>query len=602
MNKLIRVMSLAGLLLVLLIPASATLAAPEASSAIFTVTNTSDSGAGSFRQAIIQSNATAGKDTIQFNIAGAGPHVITLSAALQAITDPVIIDGTSQPGASCASWPPALRIVLNGSGAGANTSGLVVTAGNTNIKGLVIQRFSDHGVVLQGSGGNQVDCSFIGTNSTGELAGFGNDIGVYINNSSNNIVSRSVVSGNGTYGIYVSGSGNQIRGSYVGTNKTGSSILANDSAGILVQGAPNTLIGGTSPAFRNVITGNKGHGVQISGAANGTKVQGNYIGTDFSGLTGLGNTGSGVAVTNAPNVTIGGDDADAGNIISGNSAWGIRLQNGASGATIERNIIGRSIHGTFILANGNAGVMLDQAPNNTIGSSGNGNVISGNQDEGVYLYGTASTGNVVQGNAITDNGFFGVRIGFAPGNTIGGTSGGTENTISGNGADGIYVEGGTATGNRLLRNSIFNNLGLGIDLESDGVAPNDAGDGDSGANGLQNYPVLTSAASGGNLTTVKGTLNSQPNSEYRLEFFFGDVGACDPSGNGEGRTFLGAGVATTNGSGNVSFTFVSNTSLGAGRLVAATATDAAGNTSEFSACRNIVLFVPKTIYLPLAAR
>ena len=216
MIKIVRGLWVCVMLLAFFLPVSPALAAPDAPAAILTVTNTNDSGAGSFRQAIIQSNVTAGKDTIQFNIAGAGPHVITLSAALQAITNPVIIDGTSQPGASCATWPPTLKIVLNGSGAGANTSGLVITAGDTIVKGLVIQRFSDHGVVLQGNGGNQVDCSFIGTNSTGELINFGNDIGVYINNSSNNIVSRSVVSGNDTYGIYISGSGNQVRGSYVG--------------------------------------------------------------------------------------------------------------------------------------------------------------------------------------------------------------------------------------------------------------------------------------------------------------------------------------------------------------------------------------------------
>ena len=194
---------------------------------------------GSFRQAIIQSNATAGKDTINFNIPGAGPHVIPLTAALQAITDPVIIDGTSQPGASCASWPPTLQIVLRGDQRGRQHLRPGDYGGGTIVKGLNIQRFGDHGVALQGSGGNQIDCSFLGTNSTGEATGFGNDIGVMINGSSNNIISRSVISGNDSYGVYIGGAGatgNQVRGSYVGTNKSGSAALPNGGEGILVQG------------------------------------------------------------------------------------------------------------------------------------------------------------------------------------------------------------------------------------------------------------------------------------------------------------------------------------------------------------------------------
>ena len=605
MRSPIRRLVVVALICFLLLPHAPSEAAPDAPGAIFTVINTADSGAGSFRQAIIQSNVTAGKDTIQFNIPGAGPHIITLLAALQAVTDPVIIDGTTQPGASCVSWPPTLRVVLNGSAAGASTSGLVITGGGTIVKGLVIQRFGDHGVVLQGSGGNQIDCDFIGTNSTGELAGFGNDIGVMINNSPNNIVSRSVVAGNGTYGVYIGGAnaaGNQVRGSYVGTNKSGSSALANGSEGILVQGAANAIVGGASSALRNVISGNSGHGVLISGASGGTKVQGNYIGTNAAGTSSLPNAASGVVVAGVANVTIGGNAADTGNVISGNSDWGVRLQGGASGVTIERNIVGRSANSASIIANGNAGIMLDQAPNNTIGSNGNGNTISGNQQEGIYIYGTASTGNVIQSNSVTNNGFFGVRIGYAPGNLIGGTTGGTENSISNNAADGIYVEGGTATGNRLLRNSIFNNGGLGIDLGDDGVTPNDPGDSDTGPNNLQNFPGLTGAISGGGLTVVAGTLNSKPNTTYRLEFFFNDVGTCDPSGHGEGRYFLGSTDVATNGAGNASFSSGYSASLGSGRPVVATATDPAGNTSEFAACVNVVPFTPVKAYLPLVVR
>ncbi len=590
------------LLLTFVLPASMVAAAPDAPTAVLTVTNTNDSGAGSFRQAIIQSNATAGKDTIQFNIPSAGTHVITLAAALQAITDPVIIDGTTQSDASCLTWPPTLRIVLNGSGAGAATSGLVITGGDTIVKGLVIQRFGDHGVVFQGSGGNQVDCSFIGTNSSGDLPNFGNDIGVFINNSANNIVSRSVIAGNGTYGVYISGAGNQVRGSYIGTNKSGSAALANGSEGILVQGGANTQIGSSTPALRNIISGNNGHGVSIAGPSAGTKVQGNYIGTNASGSAALPNTHSGVVVAGVANVTIGGNVADAGNVISGNDDWGVRLQTGANNASIERNIIGRSANQASSIANGNGGVSLDQAPNNRVGSPGNGNIISANQGEGIYVFGTAASGNVIQANSISGNSFFGVRLGFAPDNLVGGLFGGQENAIAGNANDGVYVEGPTATGNRLLRNSTFNNGGLGIDLGDSDVTPNDPGDADTGANNLQNFPALTSAGTGGGFIVVNGTLNSKPNTTYRLEFFFNDVGTCDPSGHGEGRYFLGASDVTTDGAGNVGFIFSATASLSAGRPVVATATDPAGNTSEFSACRNLVGFVPVKTFLPFVAR
>jgi hypothetical protein len=582
-------------------------AEPEAPGATLMVTNTSDSGAGSFRQAIIQSNATAGKDTIQFNIPGAGPHVIPLTAALQAITDPVNIDGTSQPGASCASWPPTLQIVLLGTSAGVSTSGLVITGGGTIVKGLNIQRFGDHGVVLQGNGGNQIDCSFIGTNSTGEATNFGNDIGVMINGSANNIISRSVISGNKTYGIYVGGAGatgNQVRGSYIGTNKTGSAALPNDSEGILVQGAPNSLIGGSSSVLRNVISGNAGHGVAVV-AASGTKIEGNYIGLNAAGTGKIANSGSGVRLSGASGAVIGGTTDAQRNVISGNSSSGIQIDS-SSGAQVLRNYIGVNASADGKLANGGIGVFLLNSSGAAIGSPGNGNVISGNGSEGIFVQGATATGNQIRGNFVGTNAaganlgndFFGIHLSDAPGNTVGGTTSGQANVIAFNAADGVYVSGDSATGNAIQRNSIYGNGDLGIDLGENGVTPNDAGDPDSGPNGLQNYPVLTSVNSDGASTTVKGTLNSKANTAYRLEFFYGSGGSCDPSGYGEGRSYLGALDVTTNGSGNASFNGTFGTNLGAGSPVVATATDPGKNTSEFSACRNAVFVVKPKTYLP----
>ena len=606
MSRPIRWLILLAALSLLLVPLTGA-AEPEAPSATFTVTNTSDSGPGSFRQAIIQSNVTAGKDTIQFNIPGAGPHVIPLTAPLQAVTDPVIIDGASQPGASCASWPPTLQIVLVGSSAGINTSGLVITGGGTIVKGLNIQRFGDHGVVLQGSGGNQIDCSFLGTNSAGELAGFGNDIGVMIDGSANNIISRSVISGNDTYGVYIGGAGatgNQVRGSYVGTNKSGSAALPNGGEGILVQGAPNTLIGGSSAALRNIISGNTGHGVAVV-SASGAKIESNFIGTNAAGSAKLANSGAGISLSSATGAKIGGTTDGQRNVISGNSGAGIRL-NSSPGVEVLRNYVGVNATADGKLANGSAGVFVLNSSGAVIGNPGNGNVIAGNSSEGIFVQGATSSGNVIRANFIgangsganLGNGFFGIHLSDAPGNTVGGTAANQANVIAFNAADGVYVFGGGATGNAIQRNSIYGNGDLGIDLGDGGVTPNDAGDSDSGPNGLQNYPIITSVTSDGSSTTVHGTLNSKPNTTYRLEFFYGAAGTCDASGFGEGRNYLGALDITTNGSGNANLSGTFGVNVGAGSPVVVTATDPGKNTSEFSACRNATVVVKLKSYLP----
>ena len=211
-------------------------------------------------------------------------------------------------------------------------------------------------------------------------------------------------------------------------------------------------------------------------------------------------------------------------------------------------------------------------------------MISGNGQIGVTINDAGTSNNTVAGNLIgTDasglaaipNGT-GVVLSNASNNTIGGTTAGAGNTIANNGV-GVSVTN-SGTGNGILGNSIFSNTGLGIDLGSDGVTPNDRGDADTGPNNLQNFPVLTAAAGG-----VTGTLNSTANTTFRVELF-GNT-ACDSSGNGEGAAFLGAVSVTTDGSGNGSFPLFSTPG---GGFITATATDAGNNTSEFSACVTVV--------------
>jgi hypothetical protein len=139
---------------------------------------------------------------------------------------------------------------------------------------------------------------------------------------------------------------------------------------------------------------------------------------------------------------------------------------------------------------------------------------------------------------------------------------------------------GTSTGNAVLRNAIYSNVGLGIDLGPNGVTPNDPGDADTGPNNLQNFPVLTAATRTATLA-VTGTLNSTAATAFRVEFFAND--ALDPSGHGEGQRYLGFVSVTTDGSGNAAIAAaLPVTGVSVGNFITATATDAAGNTSEFS--------------------
>ena len=352
------------------------------------------------------------------------------------------------------------------------------------------------------------------------------------------------------------------------------------SAAIAISSADNT-IGGTTAAARNVISGNP-LGDPARGGATGNKILGNYIGTDATGSVALGNLWGIDAAGDASSNTVGGTTSGSRNVISGNEQLGVDLD--GSQNQLLGNYIGTDASGTHALANGYAAyyaavLSTDRATSIGGTTAAARNVISGNAGDGVLIQpngsGYPGTGTKVLGNYIgTDASGTGVLGNFGNGiaiygaanTTVGGTSTGARNLISGNAA-GVYVSG-AAAGNRILGNSIFGNSSalpsehLGIDLDpvgvfglpSDGVTANDPGDGDGGPNGLQNFPVVSSAASASGTLTIKGSLNSQASRSYRVELFWNH--ACDSSGNGEGETLLGAKNVTTNASGNVSFTAV----------------------------------------------
>jgi CSLREA domain-containing protein len=462
---------------------------------------------------------------------------------------------------------------------------------------------------------NLVQGNYIGTNAAGTAA-LGNGNGVYVLAANNTVGGKAlgagnVISGNILNGVAIAGhtvTGNRIEGNYIGTDPTGSMALGNAAHGVVIGvfasgvgiiGAPDNTIGGTTPGTRNIISGNALNGVEINGATStGNQVQGNYIGTDVTGTADLGNGFFGVRISGAFNNTVGGMIISACNVISGNNHDGVHIDSGASDNQVLGNYIGTDATGTMDLGNSQLGVFIVDASANMIGGSMSRarNVISGNNTSGLLISGSAATGNSVQGNFIgtqangtspLGNSQAGVVISNAASmNRIGGTAAEAGNTIAFNGGDGVVLPLMTGTGNRVTLNSIHNNAGLGIDLGADGATPNDAGDSDTGPNNLQNFPVLTSATSfGGNSTDINGTLNSTSTTNFLLEFFANPL--CDPSGHGEGRTFIGSASVTTIGN-NATITVTLPVVVPEGHVITATATDPSGNTSELSACVMVI--------------
>jgi hypothetical protein len=617
----------------------------------FLVTNTQDSGTGSLRQAILEANSNPGLNTIAFDIGGGGVQTIQPTSALPEVTNPVVIDGTTQPGFN--GHP---LIVLNGSQAGVGVDGLTISAGKSTVKDLVIDGFRSsgaslgNGIVLMTNGGNRIAGNYIGTDVTGTIAvpnggqgvliasgtrntlggtavsdrnvvsgnnslnfsggilckgafnriegnyigtdvsgtaALGNWSGVFLGGSNNTVGgltadARNVISGNRSDGVFVdAGDNNSILGNYLGTDVSGTRALGNADSGVEIDQGTGNTVGGTTPAARNLMSGNRYSGVFLNGDVN--VVQGNYIGTDVSGTAALGNRFAGVAFNNGNYDLVGGTTAGAGNLISGNEQDGVWILS-SRGNHLQGNDIGTDVSGTASLPNGTNGVDLEDANNNFIGGTAprSGNLISGNLGDGVFIhpeYPTmgGSSGNFVFGNAIgTDvtgtvalgNVGNGVYIGgLCTDNSIGGADAGAGNTIAFNGQDGVLVDSGTA--NPILQNRSFGNTGLGIELIN-------------GGNRMQPFPVVTTSLSQGGPLTVQGFLASAPSTAYLLDFYANTVR--NPSGYGEGDQFLGSFTVTTDATGMGHFTASFSVPVPPGAYVAATATDPDGNTSGFSLC------------------
>ena len=434
------------------------------------VTNTNDSGAGSLRQAILDSNADSGDvDRISFNILGAGLHTIAPSTALPAMTQPAIIDGTTQPG--FAGTP---IIELSGANIATTVAGLAVNSPSGGaIKGLVVNRFRGAGITVSGPG-ITISGNYVGTTTSGTAAA-GNFYGISLLDSSNNVIggatagTGNLISGNTSVGIVVTKSGgsgsnnNQIVGNLIGTDVTGTLPVPN-ATGVDIFDSSNNRIGGTTAPERNVVSGNTQNGVTIEGNATGTLVQGNYVGTTAGGDQILANGGAGISIA-SPGVTIGGTTSGAGNAISGNNGGGIVVDTASSNALVQGNTIGPNAALTAVLGNQSNGVFIRSSiSGTTIGgtAAGAGNVIAGSQLADISVGGTNTT---IQGNTISTNpagtvswsrGSGGISLASTASNTqIGGSATGARNVITGTIANhtgsAVFVAG---TNNRIEGNYI----------------------------------------------------------------------------------------------------------------------------------------------------
>jgi hypothetical protein len=525
---------------------------PASSSAVVVVNDAADTlhnpgcattGTGdcTLRDAITFADTGTG-DTIDFNIPGCGGVcTITVTGALPDITKAVVIDGYSQPGAAVntlADGDNAVLLIQVSGGGGLTING----TGGSTIEGLVLNG-TVAGIVVFGGDGNHIVGDFIGTNPVGTAGVGAGSNGVFVLSSNNTIggtspADRNVISGvTGGNGIQIGSalaSNNVVIGNFIGTNAAGTAAIGNGT-GISTQGA-STTIGGTASGAGNLISGNQSPGISSSGP--NALIEGNRIGIDSTGLVALGN-GIGVTIAggNATGTHLGGTAVGAGNVIVANKLNGVVLS--TSGVTVEGNFIGTDASGAAIVGFGNGQfgaftAILVNGNNNVIGgtAAGAGNVIAHNFGNGVTVTGTTSSGNTIRGNSIFDN-----------------------NATAGAPGLGIHLGSGMA------------------------VTANDACDADTGPNGMQNYPAVTSASAGGGNLTIGGTLDSTASGLYQIDLY---LTSCEPSGYGEGQHYLGSTTASTDGSCHGSF----NATLpivGSGRSVTATATDASGNTSEFSA-------------------
>jgi hypothetical protein len=452
---------------------------------------------------------------------------------------------------------------------GTNTVQRNVISGNDQYGILVIGTNGQPAATEIGTNttGTIIQGNYIGTDATGSFAVSNLVGGVWVFDGASGVTiggtnagAGNVISGNGSAGILLEGvSNNVVQGNYLGLNAAGTAAVSNADAGIyVVAGASSNVIGGSGTGARNVISGNFNYGIFVSDPGTGNLiVQGNYIGTDVHGTNAVANGFSGIGIwSNADNILVGGTNAGAPNLISGNDN-GISIGGpGVYGVQIFGNYIGTASNGVTALPNTGDGVYLEQGVQSiTVGGSlaGQRNLISGNGGDGVHLYGSGTAFNTIQGNYIglasngttaLPNAGSGIYIEDGPqSNTIGGALAGQGNLISGNGGDGIQFYGSGSSDNAVEGNYIgvasngvtaVPNSGIGIYLEfgpqSNTLGGTLAGQGNvisgNGGDGVQFYGSGTSynTVQGNYIGTTKSGLGPLGNGGVAVSFLFGANG------------------------------------------------------------------------------
>ncbi|MFA6566680.1 MAG: S8 family serine peptidase [Victivallales bacterium] len=487
------------------------------------VTTNADSGNGSLRLCINEANAAAGAQTITFDSSLIGTTITLASTLPFIVSDPMTITNTTGG-----------EITVSGDG---NYGCFVIGSPNNTIHGLTI-----------------IKCNY------GGLA----------------------------YGINIDGPGaygNIITGNYIGTNQSSAPGLGNDMGIVFVGGAHDNIIGGTAAGERNIISGNA-EDIVINGHAN--RIIGNYIGTDVAGaaaIAGGGVTGIHLLASSKNNI-IGGSTAAERNVISGHTGTGGTGidDDGEGGNVIKGNYIGLNAAGTAAIPNEGAGIIIHTVMLETIiggTTSGDRNVISGN-GLGILLGSpTKVLGNYVGTNAAGTAGIGNTTCGIAVGganNKIGGAASGESNLIAYNGTTsndaGVLVSGSSSVNNTISHNRIFSDKGLDIKLES-------------GGNNNISAPVITSVTPSGSNYNINGTITC-PAYPCSVELFRVDDTpsgvSANPSGSGGGYEYLSS-MSIPSG---IAFSFTNVPVSSNGTKITATVTDTNGNTSEFALNKNLL--------------
>ena len=476
------------------------------------VTTTADFGPGSLRAALYYITDNPGT-IVRFNTPVSDPGYsngvfnIHLTGHLPPLANnAMVIDGSTQPG-----FTGKPLIVVDGSQIIPETftsnSGLLIYSSSNQVKNISFQGFNWNGLTLE----------------------------------------------------YADATNNTIAGCWLGLDYTGTNTAPNALQGILIfDGASGNFVGGTNALARNVLSGNTQYGVLISGTNTaGNVILGNYIGTDAGGSLMVSNALGGVFLADGTSRNIiGGTNAGAGNVISGNLGNGILIRgSNVVNNTVLGNYIGTDATGMNALPNTVAGVTIDTgSSSNLIGGTvaGARNVISGNilnYDYGVIIAGPGTSGNLVEGNYIGlgSNGvtavpnYFGMMCsGGATTNTFGGTVAGARNIISGNSSYGMMVKDSGTSGNVVEGNYV------GLDANGVTAVPNYFG--------VIVYNGATNNLIGG---TSAGAANFVSGNYYGV--YITDPGT---SGNFVEGNFIGTDHTGTSGVGNFDNVALQNNATG----------------------------------------